>query len=298
MAVHETKTILTCALTGGGTPPEKNPALPVTPKEIADSAIEAATAGAAIVHIHVRDPETGRPSMKPELYKEVVDRIRSSSTDVVLNLTCGPGARFVPGDPDSGDNLGTANVQSAEIRMRHVVENLPEICTLDCGSINFGDRLVLLNTPGQLAQMADIATGLGVKDELEVFDTGHLRFAKTLITNGHITGRPLFQLCLGIPWGIEQTPESMMVMRDRLPDNADWSSFGISAGEFPMLAQAALLGGHVRVGMEDNIYLEKGVLTPGNGALVEKGVEILRTLGREPATAAEAREILELRKAG
>ncbi|PPR65963.1 MAG: 3-keto-5-aminohexanoate cleavage enzyme [Alphaproteobacteria bacterium MarineAlpha3_Bin7] len=290
-----TKTILTCALTGSVTPPKKHLGLPITPKEIAESGIEAAKAGAAIVHIHVRDPEKGIPSMDPELYREVVDRIRDDGTDVVINLTCGHGARLRPSDPDANDASGTSNVQTPVVRMRHIEENKPEICTLDYGSMNFGD-FVIINTPEHLKRMAEIAKKVGSKPELEVFDTGHLRLAKKMIEEGIIDKPPLFQICLGIPWGLEQNSESMIFMRDALPDSSHWASFGIGPGEFPMLAQAALLGGHVRVGMEDNLYLEKGVPTPSNAALVEKGIKILQTLGKEPASAQEAREILGLKK--
>ena len=289
------KTILTCALTGSVTPPKKHPGLPITPEEIANSGIEAAKAGAAVVHIHVRDPQTGSPSMAPELYKEVVDRIRDNSTDVVINLTCGHGARFTPSAPDVNDATGTSVVQTPDIRMQHVEENKPEICTLDFGSMNFGD-FVIINTPEHLKRMAETAKRVGAKPEIEVFDTGHLRLANKMVADGVIGRPPLYQICLGIPWGLEQTPDHMMFMRDHLPEGAHWASFGIGPGEFPMLAQAALLGGHVRVGMEDNLYLERGVPAPSNAALVEKGVAILRTLGKEPATAAEARQILELKK--
>ncbi len=290
------KRILTCALTGSVTPPTKHPGLPITPKQIADSGIDAAKAGAAVVHIHVRDPDTGAPSMAPELYKEVVDRIRESGIDVVINLTCGHGARFTPSPPDANTAEGTPAMKTPEVRMQHVRENKPEICTLDYGSMNFGD-FVIINTPEHLRVMAEVARDCGAKPELEVFDTGHLRLAKKMVADGVIDEPPLYQLCLGIPWGIEQTPESMMFMRDRLPDGAHWASFGIGAGEFPMLAQSLLYGGHVRVGLEDNLYLEKGVPAPSNAALVEKGVGIMRSLDKEPATAAEAREILGLKQA-
>lgn len=294
MADSASKTILTCALTGSVTPPKNHPGLPITPEEIANSGLDAAKAGAAVIHIHVRDPETGAPSMEPKYYKEVVDRVRDSGSDVVINLTCGHGARFTPSAPDANDAHGTPAMQTPEVRMQHVRENKPDICTLDYGSMNFGD-FVIINTPEHLKRMAEIAKEEGAKPELEVFDTGHLRLAKKMVADGIIDEPPLFQLCLGIPWGIEQTPEAMMFMRDQLPDGAHWASFGISAGEFPMLAQAALLGGHVRVGMEDNLYLERGVPAPSNAALVEKGVAILQTVGKEPATPAEAREILGLR---
>ena len=289
------KSILTCALTGSVTPPTKHPGLPITPAEIAQSGIDAAKAGAAVVHIHVRDPKTGAPRMDAELYKEVVGRIREDGTDVVINLTCGHGARYTPSEPDDEDATGTSVVQSPDVRMQHIIENKPEICTLDFGSMNFGD-FVILNTPEHLKKMAEVAKEVGSKPEIEVFDTGHLRLAKKFVADGIIEEPALFQICLGIPWGLEQTSESMMFMRDHLPPDAIWASFGIGPGEFPMLAQAALLGGQVRVGLEDNLYLEKGVPAPSNAALVKKGVQILRTLGKEPATPAEARKILGVKK--
>lgn len=293
MAVASNKTILTCALTGSVTPPKQHPGLPITPQQIAESGLDAAKAGAAAIHIHVRDPETGAPSMKPEYYKEVVDRVRDSGSDVIINLTCGHGARFEPSDVDANEAHGTPAMQTVEVRMRHVRENKPDICTLDYGSMNFGP-FVIINTPDHLQRMAEIAKEVGAKPEIEVFDTGHVRLANKMVRDGVIDEPPLYQLCLGIPWGIDQTSESMMFMRDLLPEGAHWASFGIGAGEFPMLAQSALLGGHVRVGMEDNLYIEKGVPAPSNAALVERGVDILRTLGKEPATPAEAREIIGL----
>lgn len=289
------KTILTCALTGSVTPPTKHEGLPITPAEIAQSGIEAAKAGAAVVHIHVRNPETGAPSMDAALYKEVVDRIRDDGIDVVLNMTCGHGARYTPSHPDEPDATGSSVVQSPDVRMQHIIENKPELCTLDFGSMNFGD-FVIINAPEHLKKMAEVVKQVGSKPEIEVFDTGHLRMAKKFLADGILDDPCLFQICLGIPWGLEQNSESMMFMRDHLPANAMWASFGIGAGEFPMLAQAALFGGHVRVGMEDNLFLEKGVPAPSNAALVEKGVNILRALGKEPATAAEAREILGVKK--
>ncbi len=285
------KTILTCAVTGGAKPPDVHPGLPITPEEIANSAIDAAKAGAAVVHIHVRDPETRLASLDPALYRDVVDRIRDNGIDVVINLTTGPGARLIPSDPQDNDASGESFVQTPDFRVQHVLENKPEICSLDIGSMNFGDY-VIINTPKHLERMAEQINTVGTKIELEVFDTGHLRLAKKMVADGLIADPPLFQICLGIPWGAEQTPEAMMFMRDMLPAGAQWASFGISAGEFPMVAQAALLGGHVRVGLEDNLYMERGVYAPSNAALVEKAMRILEVIGKEPATAQEARDIL------
>ncbi len=287
------KTILTCAVTGSVTPPAKHPGLPITPLEIATSAIEAAHAGAAVVHIHVRDPETGAPSLEFDYYREVVERIREDGVDVLINLTTGPGARFIPSDdnPEVGTE-GTA-FKTPEFRTRHVVELKPELCSLDYGSMNFGD-FILMNTPVHLEKMAIAVREAGVKPELEVFDTGHLRLAKRMLADGILDQPAMFQICLGIPWGAEQTSDTMLFMRNQIPEGSEWAGFGIGAGEFPMLAQAALLGGHVRVGMEDNLYLDKGVPAPSNAALVEKGVNIVRAMGREVAGPDDARKILGL----
>jgi len=287
------KTIITCAVTGSAPTPAKTQATPVTPKEIAASAIEAANAGASVVHIHVRDPETTLPSMELSHYREVTERIRDSGTDVIINLTTGPGAMFVPGDDDPlepGD--GTVFVNPAE-RVGHIEELRPEICSLDVATLNFGER-VFMNVPKHLAIMADRIRAAGVKPELEVFDTGHIELARKLIADGHIAEPAYFQLCLGISYGAGATPEALIHMRDRLPEGAPWSAFGIGPRQFPMVAQAVLAGGHVRVGLEDNIYLEKGVLAPGNGALVEKAVSIIEIIGGSVASASEARGIFGL----
>jgi uncharacterized protein (DUF849 family) len=288
------RTIITCALTGSFDTPKKNPAVPVSPEAIATSALDAAAAGAAIVHIHVRDPETGAPSMELAHYREVVERIREKNTQVILNLTTGAGGRFVPGDPDpSVAGPGTTFVPPAA-RTRHVVELRPEICTLDIATMNFGEHL-FLNTTAHLRAMAKAIGEAGVKPEIEVFDLGHIELARHLIAEGHLARPPLFQLCLGIPWGAPATPETLVAMRARLPEDAVWSAFGIGRAEYPMLAVAAGMGGHVRVGLEDNLYLSRGTLAPSNAALVEKAVSLLAHIDREPATPAEARGILGLK---
>jgi uncharacterized protein (DUF849 family) len=263
----------------------------VTPDEIAASAIDAAKAGAAIVHIHVRDPQTTRPSMDPALYREVVERIRASGSDVLINLTTGPGARFIPGsDNPLNPGIGSTLSLPAE-RVRHVVELAPEICSLDMGSMNMGNQ-VFMNTPPHLEAMAVSIRNAGVTPELEVFEAGHLLLAKQMIETGHINPPGLFQICLGISWGQPATPEALIYMRSLLPPGCIWFSFGISLHQFPIAAQTILLGGHVRVGLEDNLYLEKGKLAPSNAALVEKGVKIIDILGDQVATAAEARQML------
>ena len=286
--------VVTCALTGGADiSPAEDPAVPVTPAEIATSAIEAAAAGPAVVHIHVRDPATTHPSMERAHYREVVDRIREKNADVVLNLTTGAGGRFVPGsqDPTIG-GPGTTLASPAE-RTRHVEALRPEICTLDIATMNFGEH-VFMNTPAHLREMAAAAKRAGAKPEIEVFDLGQIELAKKLIAEGHLDEPPLFQICLGIPWGAPATPETMIAMRDRLPKSAIWSGFGIARQQFAMVALAAPLGGNVRVGLEDNLYLSAGRLAPSNAALVEKAVSLLAHLDFRPATPAEARDIFGL----
>lgn len=287
--------IVTCALTGSATLTGKNKAVPVTPQEIADSAIEAARAGAAIVHIHVREPGTGKPSMRLELYRETVERIRNSGVDAIINLTTGAGARFVPGAEEPRIGTADSTLRPWPERIVHVQELKPEICTLDVGTMNFGE-FVFVNTPADLRAMAKAALDCGSKPELEVFDLGHIRLARHLVESGLIAAPPLFQICLGIPWGAPSTPETMIAMRDQLPPGALWAAFGIGAMQFPMVAQAVLLGGQVRVGLEDNLYLDRGVLAPSNAALVEKAVTIVEKLGEHAATPDEARAILGLMK--
>ena len=290
------KVMISCAVTGSADTPGRNPAVPVTPQQIAQSAIDAAKAGAAIVHVHVRDPQTTRPSMDVALYREVVDRIRASGTEVLINLTTGPGARFVPGDEDpQAPGRGTTLKRPAE-RVRHVVELKPDICSLDMGSLNMGPH-VFVNTPPHLEAMAIAIRDAGVLPELEVFETGHLLLAKRMVENGHIKPPGMFQICLGISWGQPATPEAMSYMRSLLPADSPWFAFGISLHQFPMAAQAVLLGGHPRVGLEDNLYLEKGKLAPSNAALVEKAAKIVEILGDSVATPSEARQMLGLKAA-
>lgn len=285
--------IVTCAITGGGDTVGKNPAIPVTPEQIATSSLEAAKAGAAIVHIHVRDPKTGKPSSKLELYREAVDRIRAVNTDVIINLTTGAGARYIPSDENPAVGGAGTTLMSPEARVRHVQELRPEICTLDITTMNFGE-FVFVNTPAHLRAMAKAVNAIGVLPELELFDTGNLRLAKHLIEEGVLKAPAMFQICLGVPWGAPATTEAMMFMRDMLPAGSFWTGFGISGQQFPMVAQAILLGGHVRVGLEDNLYLERGVLAPSNAAMVEKAVKIVNALDAAPASPAEARRILGL----
>jgi len=287
--------VITCALTGAADTVGRHPAIPVTPEQIAAAAVEAAGAGAAVVHIHVRDPATGGPSRDPALYREVVDRIRSASVDVVINLTAGMGGDLMIGPEDDPLRFGPGtDLVGAEERLKHVAELLPEICTLDCGSLNFGDgSLVYVSTPDQLRIGARRIQELGVRPELEIFDTGNLWFAKTLIDQGLIDHPPLIQLCHGIPYGMPADPRLLAVVRDMLPEGAHWAAFAIGRMQMPFVAQAVLLGGHVRVGLEDNLYLDRGIFA-SNGALVERAVSIVEKLGARVLTAAEAREKLKL----
>jgi uncharacterized protein (DUF849 family) len=290
-AQMQRKVMISCAVTGSADTPGKNPAVPVTPAQIAQSALDAAKAGAAIVHIHVRDPQTTKPSMDGALYREVVDRLRQSGTDVVINLTTGPGARFLPGPEDPWKPGPATNLKNPAERVKHVVELRPEICSLDMGSMNMGGY-AFINTQGYLEAMAVAIRDAGIVPELEVFEAGHLLLARRMIETGHIKPPGMFQICLGISWGQPATPEAMTYMRGLLPQNSPWFAFGISLHQFPMVAQAVLLGGHVRVGLEDNIYLGKGQLAPSNAALVEKAARIIEVLGDQVATPADARQML------
>jgi uncharacterized protein (DUF849 family) len=289
--------IITCAVTGAGDTVGRHPGVPVTPEQVADATIEAAKAGAAVAHVHVRDPETGKGSRDPALFREAVERIRDSGTDVVINLTAGMGGDWVPSDDDpSLPGPGTDMIGPAE-RLAHVEDLKPEICSLDCGTLNFGGgNEIYISTPAYLKAMAEQVKAWGVKPELEVFDLGHIRFARSMIDAGLIEDPPLFQICLGIPWGAGADTATMMAMRDALPDGALWAGFGISRMEMPMVAQAVVLGGNVRVGLEDNLYLDKGVLA-SNGQLVERAVEIVERLGARVLSPQEARDKLGLKGA-
>ncbi len=293
------KIILTCAVTGSADTVGSNPAVPVTPDAIAASALDAAKAGAAIVHIHVRDPESGQASMELEHYRRAVGLIRDSGSNVVINLTTGVGARFKPGIDDPLTPGPGTNFVAPRLRVRHVVELKPEICSLDIATMNSGgvrDDTVMLNTPAHLRIMAEAIKKSGVKPELELFDVGHIMLANDMIARGQINSPAFFQLCLGIKYGADASPASMTHMLSLLPAGSHWASFGISRMEFPMVGQAFLLGGNVRVGLEDNLYLSRGVMTPGNAELVERAVTIVESMGGSIATPAEAREILNLKK--
>ena len=284
--------IITCPITGAGDAWSKHPELPVTPEQIADAVLSAAQAGAAVAHIHVRDPETGQGSRDVDLFADVVERVRASDTDVIINLTAGMGGAWFPnedGDP-SMPGPGTDMIGPEE-RLAHVDKLRPDLCSLDCGTMNFGDNEIYISTPAYLRTMAKLLQEWGVKPELEVFDLGHIRFAGQLIKEGLIDAPPLFQICLGIPWGAGADAESMLAMRNALPRESNWAGFGVGRMEMPMVAQAVLLGGNVRVGLEDNLYLEKGVLAT-NADLVTRAREIIERLGAAVASPDEARETL------
>ncbi|MFK4546400.1 uncharacterized protein (DUF849 family) [Streptomyces tendae] len=287
--------IITCALTGAGDTVRKSPHVPVTPEQIARNAVEAAAAGAAVVHIHVRDPETGDPSRDPKLYREVVERIKETGTDVVINLTAGMGGDLVVDPDDPLTHLPGTDLVGGLERLPHVEDLLPDICTLDCGSLNFGDGSNLyVSTPDMLRAGARRIQELGVRPELEIFDTGQLWFAKQLLAEGLLDDPTVFQLCMGIPWGAPADPGVLQSMVNMLPDGARWASFALGRMQMPWVAQSILLGGHVRVGLEDNLYLGKGNKAT-NAQLVERAVTLTESIGARVAAPDEARAALGLK---
>lgn len=294
MITRSLKTILTCAITGAVTDPDSTPYLPITPEEIANSALEAAEAGASIVHLHVRDTETRRPSMSTELYIDVVERIRKSNPDVLINLTTGPGALFFPGKQvlQIGDKQSL--LVPAKTRVAHIEAIRPDICSLDFNTMHHGGNSIRLNFKPVIIEMLERIKSAGTKPELECFDSGDVRIAQDFQQQGLIEERPLWQFAMGIKYGWDHTPEALTHARAMLPPDSLWSAFGISKEEMPMVANTWLLGGHVRVGLEDNIYLSKGVLAKSNAELVTKGRRIVEDLGGSLANYAEARVILGL----
>ena len=288
-----TKTILTCAVTGNLTKPEMTPYLPITPKQIADSCLGAADAGAAVVHIHVRDPLTGKPSMELDHYAEVMHLIKSHNKELVINLTTGPGGRFVPSEDDPKVFAPGTTLCHPLKRVEHIVKLKPDISTLDLNTMNSGPDVVI-NTPNNVKKMAKVIRDAGVLPEIEIFDTGDLNLAKDLIKEGVLEGPGLYTFVMGVKYGLNTDPATLLYLRDQLPHGAKWAAFGIAKAEFPIVAQAWLYGGHVRVGMEDNIYLEKGVLCESNAQLVERAHRIIKDLGGELASPNEARGILGL----
>ncbi len=284
--------MITCAVTGGGDTAQKSPHVPVTPEQIANACIAAARAGAAIAHVHVRDPATGQGTRNVGYYREVMTRVAASGVDVILNLTTGMGGDFTLGDPDPlVPGPGTDFVGFQE-RLEHIEALRPSICSLDCGSMNFGDQ-VFMNSVAHVRSMAKRIQELGVKPELEVFDLGHVRLANQLYKEGLVTAPALYQVCLGVPWGAGADTRSMQSMVDTLPPNVIWSGFGIGRMQMPMVAQAVLLGGNVRVGLEDNLLLGKGHLAT-NAELVTRAVEIIERLGARVISPNAARERLQL----
>ena len=292
---------ITCALTGAGDTPGRSDKVPVTPRQIADAALEAAAAGAAVVHIHVRDASTGKGSRDPKLFREVVERVRESGVDVVLNLTAGMGGDLVLGGDESPlpvSKEGT-DMAGASERLRHVEQLRPEICTIDCGTMNFaaGGDYVMTNTPAMIRAMASKVQALGVRPELEVFDTGHLVMVKELIKEGLIDDPPLIQLCMGIPYGAPDDPSTLMSMVQQLPPGAVFSTFSIGRMQLAYVAMAVLAGGNVRVGLEDNLFLSRG-RPATNGLLVERAVSILEHMNVRVLSADEVRARLRLKKRG
>ena len=288
---------ITCAVTGSGATQDRSPHVPRSPQQIADAAIEAAQAGAAVVHCHVRDPESGAPSRDPTLYRELTERIRAANTDVVLNLTTGMGGDLIFGSteqplpPASGTDMAGASE-----RMQPIVECLPEICTLDCGTMNFAEAdYVMTNTPGMLRDMGQRIAALGVQAEIEAFDTGHLWFARQLVNTGVLPPPVLVQLCMGVPWGAPDDLQTLLAMVHNVPADWHWSAFSLGQHQLPYVAAAVLAGGNVRVGLEDNLYLEAGVLAT-NAQLVERAVKLIEQLGSTVLTPAEVRKKLGLVK--
>ena len=288
---------ITCAVTGSGGTQDKSPHVPRSPAQIAESAIAAAKAGAAVVHCHVRDPETGKPARDPALYRELTERIRDSAVDVVLNLTAGMGGDLLF---DGTENMNRMSARSdmagAAERVAHIVECRPEICTLDCGTMNFAEAdYVMVNTPGMLRDMAARMVAAGTRIEIEAFDTGHLWFAKQLATEGIIPDPVLVQLCMGVPWGAPDDLNTFMAMVNNVPSHWHWSAFAIGRHQMPYVAASVIAGGNVRVGLEDNLWLDKGVLAT-NAQLVEKAVTVIETLGARVIGPEEVRKKLGLTK--
>ena len=286
--------IVTCAVTGSAPTFRKHPNIPITPEQIARQAVDAARAGASIVHVHVRDPATGLKSGRLELYREAKQRIEDSGVDVIINLTCGYGGRYVPSqsNPRQADET-LSDLIGPEQRTEHAVQLRPEVCSLDVATMNFGDQ-VFMNTAGHLRIMADRIRDAGVKPEVEVFEAGHLRLAVQLIEEGHLLRPTHFQFCLGIKWAMPATRDAIAFLLTMLPAGSTWSAFGVARHQFPIVGAAVDMGGNVRVGLEDNLYLEAGVIAPDNAALVEKAVGIIRSKNHRPASAVEARQMLGL----
>jgi uncharacterized protein (DUF849 family) len=288
------KTVLTAAITGAGTRPEDTPYMPITPEQIATSALECAEAGAAAVHLHVRDLETGRPSIALELYEDTVDRIKKYNKNVIINLTTGPGAYYLPGKDDLSHGAAGSMMLKADVRVRHIEKIKPDICSLDFNTMHQAGDGIRINHRRITQEMVQRVQAAGCKPELEIFDSGDFRIAQEFVAEGVIDSPPLWQFAMGVKYGWAATPEALDYARRQLPPEAVWSAFGISKMQMPMVAQSWIYGGHVRVGLEDNIYLEKGVLAKTNAELVTKAVRIVKDLGGQIANYQEAREIFNL----
>lgn len=296
------KVVLTCAVTGDGPIHPRYPNYPVTPKQIAQACLDAAAAGASVVHLHGRDPKTGIGDRSPRVFREIVERVRERNTNVIINLTTGMGAAFIPDPENEALAHPTTDVASAEDRVGHVLENRPEICTLDATTMNLEGGIagapdcIFMNTPGKLRRMAELIRKASCKPELEVFNPGDILLARRLMEDGHIDAPPLFQICLGVKWSAPADVKTLVYMKDLLPANAVWSAFGISRYQMEIVALSTMMGGHCRVGLEDNIYLERGVFAT-NGQLVERAGRIIGDLGCQVATPDEARTIFALPQA-
>lgn len=293
MRAETSRTIITCAITGNLTTKEQTPHLPITPAQIAESALGAGRQGAAIVHLHVRDPKTGRPSMELALYREVMERIRDGNPDLIINLTTGPGGRFVPSEADPKIAAPGTTLMAPELRVAHVAELRPDICTLDLNTMNSGGEVVI-NTPANVRRMAKMIAAAGVRPEIELFDSGDIALLNDLIREGALQPRPLTSFVMGVRYGFQFSPETVLYARGLLPEAALFTAIGIGRAAFPAVAASFLAGGHVRVGLEDAVYLDRGVLAPSNAAMVEKARRIVEDLGGEIATPGEARAIIGL----
>jgi uncharacterized protein (DUF849 family) len=287
------KVILTCAVTGNLTLPSQTPYLPVTPEQIAEACLGAADAGAAIAHIHVREPGTGLPSMKLEYYQDVVARIRARNKDLILNLTTGPGGRFVPSQDDPRLAGPGTTLVAPEVRVEHIAKIKPDICTLDLNTMNSGGQVVI-NTPGNVRRMAKVIGEARVRPEIELFDSGDIALMHDLLRDGTLKGPQLTSFVLGVKYGFQPSPETILYARNLLPQDCEFTAIGVGRASFPTVALSYLAGGHVRVGIEDAVYLEKGVLAETNAQMVEKARRIVRELGGELATPREARAIIGL----
>ena len=288
------KVIITCAVTGNLTKPGQTPHLPVTPEQIAESALGAAAAGATVAHIHVRDPATGAPSMAQAYYREVIERIRARNTELILNLTTGPGGRYIPSPEDPKIAAPGTTLLPPEQRVTHISEFRPEVCTLDLNTMNSGQEVVI-NTPRNVRRMAAVIRSAGVLPEIELFDSGDIALMNDLRADGTLSGPLLCSFVLGVKYGFQPSPETILYARDLLPPEAQFTAIGIGRAMFPTVAMSYLAGGHVRVGLEDGVYLAAGVLATTNAALVEKARRIVEDLGGNIASPAEARALLGLK---